>query len=430
MKIGELAEACQVSRDTIRYYVEKGLLIPFKKGAQMDFTSRELEDLQYIQKMKQMRFSIREMQAVFTLRRLSNLIEPDTIKAYEGILNRKRQELKDEIALLQYADQVVAEELSAFMRRRTGLAHRTGVPLNMLEYLHCPHCHKQLQMDGARISGKYIISGRLWCECGYHALVDDGIVDTGNRYAGTDDSPDLKRGLYRDVGEEFETGLEKCSDLVMERLSALEQGNPPGPQNHMGLQSLVVMETNINGYFFLYNHIDKIDQGNRYIITDRYPEMLHMYKKLIETMGLELDILYIADDSEKLPVREGCVQVLLDFFGSNEHFLYKQSSFIESYGKYLCPEGKVLGALFGFEAGSESVQRVPLKYPHCFPAALDAAKMLDTYQKKQYRLRSHLVAAATKTYDRYSFTCHKEGELLKQYYYEAERAVQETSASD
>lgn len=32
MKIGELAKACGVSKDTIRYYVEKGLLIPFKKG--------------------------------------------------------------------------------------------------------------------------------------------------------------------------------------------------------------------------------------------------------------------------------------------------------------------------------------------------------------------------------------------------------------
>ena len=38
MKIGELASRCQVTKDTIRYYVEKGLLIPFKKGAQMDFS--------------------------------------------------------------------------------------------------------------------------------------------------------------------------------------------------------------------------------------------------------------------------------------------------------------------------------------------------------------------------------------------------------
>lgn len=409
MKIGELAELCQVSRDTIRYYVDKGLLIPFKKGAQMDFTSRELDDMRYIQKMKQMRFSIREMQAMFTLRRLSNLIEPDTIKAYERILNQKRQELKDEIELLKYADMIVEEELRSFRQRREGMAHMTGVPLNMLEYLHCPHCRKQLQVDSARISGKYIMSGRLWCDCGYHALVDEGIVDTGNRYDGTDDSPDLKRGLYRDVGEEFETGLEKCSDLVMERLYSMD------------LQDCVVMETNINGYFFLYNHIDKMDRKSRYIITDRYPEMLHMYKKLMETMGLELDILYIADDSEALPIRDGCARVLLDFFGSNEHFLYKQSSFIQSHGKYLHPDGQVLGALFGFERGSESLRNVPLKYPHCSPSALDAAKMLDSYGKEHYQLQSDVVASVQKTYDRYSFACHKEGELLKQYFYEAKR---------
>ena len=111
MKIGELAKACGVSKDTIRYYVEKGLLIPFKKGAQMDFTDREYEDMQFIQKMKQMQFSIREMQAILTLRRMSNFIEPDTIQAYEDILNQKKTDLSEEITLLQQAYDTVDQEL-------------------------------------------------------------------------------------------------------------------------------------------------------------------------------------------------------------------------------------------------------------------------------------------------------------------------------
>lgn len=412
MKIGELAQACQMSKDTIRYYVEKGLLLPLKKGAQMDFTKRELEDLRYIQKMKHMRFSIRQMQAAFALRRLSNLIEPDTIQAYEELLNHKKKELREEIALLKDAYRTVDQELKSFQDRHEGRTCMTGVPLNMLQYLCCPHCQKQLQAENARIAGKYLISGRLHCGCGYQAVIADGIVDTGNRYLGEDDHPDLKRGLYRDVGEEFVTGLQKCSDLVMERLSAME------------LRDQVVMETNINGYFFLYNHIREIDPLSRYIITDRYPEMLHMYKQLIESMGLDLDILFIADDSEQLPLLHGCAQVLLDFFGSNEHFLYKQSSFIGCYQNYLCREGQVLGALFGFERGSRSLRRVPEIYRHCSPIALDVEQMLETYRKEHYRLSAQLVASTEKTYDQYSFVCHQDGEPLRQYYYEAERTPQ------
>lgn len=152
MKIGELAKVCGVSKDTVRYYVEKGLLIPFKKGAQMNFTDREYEDMQFIQKMKQMQFSIREMQAILTLRRLSNFIEPDTIQAYEDILNQKKQDLHKEIGILQEAYDTVDQELAKYATRKNAKAKAMGVPLIALSYLYCPHCGRQLMVQNAQIS--------------------------------------------------------------------------------------------------------------------------------------------------------------------------------------------------------------------------------------------------------------------------------------
>lgn len=409
MKIGELAKTCGVSKDTIRYYVEKGLLIPFKKGAQMDFTDREYEDMQFIQKMKQMQFSIRDMQVILTLRRMSNFIEPDTIKAYEDILNQKKQELSEEITLLQKAYDTVDQELVKYASLKNAKAKAMGVPLMALSYLYCPHCGRQLMVQNAQISNNCVDEGELICSCGYHAQITGGIIDTGNRYTGKYDRPDLKRGLYRDVGEEFVTGFQKSSDLVYNRLSELNT------------QGKIVMETNINGYFFLYNCIQNVEKDCLYIITDRYPEMLRMYKQLIETLKLDLNILFLADDSDHFPIKDGCVDVLLDFYGSNEQVIYKQRSFIQEYGRYLKESAVVLGALFGFEGNSVSVHQVPKYYPECSAIALDVRKMLHTYEEAGYGIQAAEVAVSLQTYHKYSFACHQDGEKLLQYYYEASK---------
>lgn len=409
MKIGELAKVCGVSKDTVRYYVEKGLLIPFKKGAQMNFTDREYEDMQFIQKMKQMQFSIREMQAILTLRRLSNFIEPDTIQAYEDILNQKKQDLHKEISILQEAYDTVDQELTKYATRKNAKAKAMGVPLIALSYLYCPHCGRQLMVQNAQISNNCVDEGELICSCGYHALITGGIVDTGNRYIGKYDRPDLKRGLYRNVGEEFVTGFQKSSDLVYNRLTELDT------------KGKIVMETNINGYFFLYNCIQNVEKDCLYIITDRYPEMLKMYKQLIEMLQLDLNILFIADDSDHFPIKDGCVDILLDFYGSNEQFIYKQRSFLQEYRRYLKETAVILGALFGFDGNSKSVHQVPKYYPECSPIALDAKKMLHTYEEGGYAIQSTEVAVSLQTYNKYSFACHQDGERLIQYYYEARK---------
>lgn len=409
MKIGNMAAKYNVSKDTIRYYVEKGLLVPVKKGAQLDFGERECEDMTFLQKMKQMKFNIKEMQAVFTLRRLSNFIEPDTIKAYEDILNQKKENLSQDISLLQNAYQIVETELLTYQSAKYQKCKPLGVPLQAIPLLCCPKCGKQLKIQNAQIVYQYVESGELNCDCGYHAQIQEGIVDTGNRYQGQYDRPDLKRGLYRDVGEEFITGFQKTSDFVWNRLQ------------EMGMKGKIIMETNINGYFFLYNRIKNVEKDCLYIITDRYPEMLRMYKQLIELLNLDLNILFIADDSEAFPLKNGCVDILLDYYGSNEQVLYKKVSFIQEYQRYLSEDADILGALFGFEANSISARQVSKFYPECSDIALNVKEMLRTYEKEGYETRSEQISEMLHTYNKYSFACHKEGEKLIIYVYEANR---------
>lgn len=45
MKIGELAKITNLSVDTIRYYVNLGLLVPASESKQYSFSEKDIQDL-------------------------------------------------------------------------------------------------------------------------------------------------------------------------------------------------------------------------------------------------------------------------------------------------------------------------------------------------------------------------------------------------
>lgn len=81
MKIGEFSTRGEISKDTIRYYVEEGLLIPDMADGHMSFSQRDINDLDYIKKCKTLGFNIREIKFMMAITRTSHLTEkmPSTI---------------------------------------------------------------------------------------------------------------------------------------------------------------------------------------------------------------------------------------------------------------------------------------------------------------------------------------------------------------
>ena len=48
------------------------------------------------------------------------------------------------------------------------------------------------------------------------------------------------------------------------------------------LRGKVVAETYINAWFFMHNHLSALPKDSLYLVIDKYPETLLMYKHLIE----------------------------------------------------------------------------------------------------------------------------------------------------
>ena len=101
MKISKLTKLTGYSRNTIQYYTRIGLLMPLQKGADHDYTQREVDDLAYIEKLKAMSFSIKDIQAIIRLKRLSNWHEPATRKSFKTLLDSQKNKVQERIINLE-----------------------------------------------------------------------------------------------------------------------------------------------------------------------------------------------------------------------------------------------------------------------------------------------------------------------------------------
>ena len=412
MKIGEFSRLYNVSKDTLRYYVSIGLLSPKMQGSQMNFTEREERDFLYIQRLKEMRFNIKEIRSFMYMGRVSNMIEPSTLDQCRQLLEAKREELLLERQKIDGSLQMIEEEEETLEeKRRTPAKETGGVPLSAIQLLACPHCGEPLMIENASISHKYLNSGSLKCSCGYQARIKDGILKTDNIYTGEYDRPDLTRKLYHDTGEEWLKSSTKCNDFMLEEI---KKRNPSGK---------VILEANVNGFFFTYNFLSQLPKNCLYIIVDKYEEVLSMYKNYIEILYQDLDILYIADASEHFPLRKDSVDLFLSLFGENEYSFYHKNCQLFALRSIIKPEGEVIGAFQSLPIHSVTRKNIFEKYPEGSLRRLNMNYLQEDYRKSGFSMEKAELGVVEKTIKHHMFTCHVDGEPITLYGFTASRTV-------
>ncbi|MEA4933906.1 MAG: hypothetical protein VB071_10095, partial [Lawsonibacter sp.] len=300
------------------------------------------------------------------------------------------------------------EVLDLTARIHGGEPQKTGVPISALSLLVCPHCGKQLGISDAILNNRYVFSGLLTCTCGYHAEIENGIVKTGNLYTNPYDRPDLRRGLYRNVGQSFSTAVQKCYDYIS------------GELQKKALNGKVILEANINGYFFLYSYLPHLEPGCLCVIVDKFPEMLEMYKGLLELLNLNRDILYIADASMNYPLKPNCIDLHISFFGENEHQLYHQNSYLADAKQYLKSDSLILGSYLSYPKNSTSRKNLIRKYPESNPQLYNILYCKEAYNAQNHSITYYKVGSMPETVSKeYAFECHTKGEPLELYYFKA-----------
>ncbi len=401
MKIGEISKLCNLSQDTIRYYIKIGLLSPdFNKGY-FYFKEKDIRDIEEIRRLKKMLFNIKEIKNIFKLKYLSNWVEPKILGEYLQILESKKEEIISQSIALEISSKMVNEEIKDYSTINSLSNKKLGVPIDALKYLACPYCKTSLIISNAKIENNNIYNGNLSCNCGYKASIEDGILLTNNRYLNSYDSPDLDRELYKNLGDFFLKEFQKCSSFILNKFQ------------NMDVKNKVVLEANINGYFFLYNHFKELKNDCLYIVVDKFPEMLTMYKRLIEYLNLDLNILFIADATDSYPLANNCVDILISFFGETEYQLYHKNPYIEDCNNFLKDSSIVLGALISVDKNSKTKQLLCRKYPEGNKENIySLSNTILSYRKFFYRVDYSSNSVKVEPTMKFASSCYNSSELI------------------
>lgn len=351
MKIGQVSKKYDITKDNLYYYINYGLLVPGKKGSQYDFDAQTLEDLERILQLKDMKFSLKQIHNILSLYRISGLRDPKDAEDLKRIyveqlnsLNRERLKTDQRIDRLE---KMIAD-IDSLNPRRLDF---TGVPLSMMHCLCCPDCGKDFELFNVEMDQRYIYNAELRCSCGYQASISDGILLTPNKNTDVYDTPDINRDMYKNLPPSLISLFQISYNWMDEKLNALDLNNK------------VVIETYVNAWCYMHNHQKTLDPTGKYIIVDKYPETLAMYKDIIEKQGCNPNILYIADSSTEFPLKKGIIDVCIDYFAVNEHNFYHESFLYDKLSVFFNDDTLLLGTYFYFDKGVQSMKTLLMEYP-------------------------------------------------------------------
>ncbi len=403
MKIGEFSKKVNLSKETIYYYINEGIIYPEKKGFNYNFRKEEVEIIEKVNFYKKMQFTNNEIVNILSMWKWSNKIEQSVKNQYLKILEKKNIEILDKIEKLENASKLVMNEKNKMIYNKeiSENKEKTGVPIESLDLFRCPKCKGNYIIKNATMDSKNIYNGVLECKCKNFIYINDGILITENRYENKYDKPDLNRDLYLGLSSEQYKFLNSIAKNISNKVKELEN------------KKAIILETNVNGFSFIYNNLDRFNENHLIILIDKYPEVLLSYKKIIYSIKQDLNILFIADDSLEYPIKENSIDFVISLFSANEHQLYKKESYISHIKRYLKYDGTIVGAFMSYDINSKSLEKIKEKYPE------GATRETYNREKLKYNLSKNFndyemwdMGKTNILTNNHSFGCHVEGENM------------------
>lgn len=339
MRIGAFAKKNDISVETIRYYMELGLIVPVKKGGHYDFSGNCQKNLDKVKSFKSMGFTLQEIRKVFQFSALSRLHSTEEKAYYLSYFRNNLARIEAEMQRLISAKALVEGTLNDMDYSETKPQSIIGVPLNALPLLCCPSCKSDLMLKSGRVAENKIIEGELGCGCGMVYRIDDGILEIDPIHIDMDfsDDMDMRVEYFESTSDEY---IEKIyiAGRWMENV-LLDFSEPK-----------VILEPGIGSGYALGQGMNSIPQGSLYFAVDHNLNRLKEIRDYFSRSVLGFDLVLIGADFLSTPLKNKCVDVVLDMsgssnraFDSSEFLLKEMNHFVKDdaslYGLYIMADG-------------------------------------------------------------------------------------------
>ncbi|KAB3530213.1 MerR family transcriptional regulator [Alkaliphilus pronyensis] len=341
MKIGMFAKNNNLTIDSVRHYMELGLIIPVKEGGHYDFDIRCQQDLHDILSLKDMGFSLKEIKTIFKYKRLGRLMPYEKDEYYKTLFINKLEDLSKEIDTLIKYKKKLEDKLKETADTK-GNDYKIGVSFKALDILRCQKCWSKLMLIDGRVENNQIMDGRLQCSCGNQYIIESGVlkiaaVESQNKQDYKENYINNIRDYINNTDDGYLDNLSKGKEWVFKKV------------DFQSFNGKVLMELGTGfGYFLRYIYND-LPENCLYIAVDHDTNKLRFLKRILEKTGYKKNILFISADFLNIPIKKQCIDILLDLSGTSNYSFENSEFLLNLTNHYVKESGYLLGSYILFK---------------------------------------------------------------------------------
>ncbi|MGG2092140.1 MerR family transcriptional regulator [Bacillus sp. S13(2024)] len=339
MRIGKFGEVNKLSIDTIRHYMDLGLIVPEKKGGHYFFDERCQNDLEIILEFKGMGFRLNEIKKFFLYKNFGEFTDYEHDTYYQSLFMDKYKQVEQEINNLVEIKDNLKTKLDELTAKSKGSCSTMGIDLKVLDMLKCLKCSEKLILQDGMINRNQIIEGRLTCNCGEEYLVESGILKVGNSFqAATGPHHEEFVLEYIHVTDPaYLENIHKVGEWSKRKLGQLD------------LNDKVLLELGSGVGFFLRNVFLELPESCLYIAIDRNLERHRFLKGVLERTGFKRNILFICADFLDIPIQEYSVDIVIDHSGTSNYSFEHEEFLLREVVSLFKSDCYLLGSFIAFK---------------------------------------------------------------------------------
>lgn len=322
-----------------------GLLLPTKVNHYYYYNDKCVEDMEWIQTLKDYKFSLQEINKILTIKRITSLSTEEDIRLLTTILTEKKQALLEEMSNINTICQSIDKKIEEIESKHLNKENDKGIPFTFFSILYCPECHLSLEINHAKIKNQEVYEGELKCTtCDYKAMIEEGIIMTKHLNHSFNPFYIYDIEMLKTDPSMFVNLSEKANNFAKKVL--LKQA----------LNDKFILETNIDTYVFLDKYITELNPHAYYIFTGSTLPMLNSLKNKIENEKPELSALYILNSGLDLPIKSHKIDYFIDSYSFNEFSLFHKDAFpMEKLKNYFHHATTIIGCYFQYQENAKSL---------------------------------------------------------------------------
>jgi DNA-binding transcriptional MerR regulator/ubiquinone/menaquinone biosynthesis C-methylase UbiE len=365
VRIGKFGETNQLSIDTIRHYMDLGLIVPEKKGGQYFFDARCQKDLENILELKGLGFSLNEIKMIFHYKNFGKFTDYEEDTYYQSLFLDKYEKLEQEIKILVETKDRLKLKLDHLSTKSDETGMVMGVDLNVLHMLKCLKCDGSLTLQDGKIHRNQIMEGKLACDCGEEYLIESGILMVGKPLQ-------LSSGILSE--NHISEYIHETDPAYLENLHKGFHWSKR-KMDQADLHQKVLLELGTGVGFFLRNIYQDLPDNCLYIAVDRNLERHQFLKNMLERTGCKKRILFICADFLEIPIKSYSVDMVIDSSGTSNYSFEHEEFLLREVDSLVKEDGYLLGSYFGFKNFSQKSKIEP-KYRDNFTIKKITKKIL------------------------------------------------------